>query len=170
MGSLSLVGGNRVLGPGLFTPVVAFLLMSYWVVRVIIWPDALIEAVVVIPFGVLIVWRFVRVGVWLDNSELVVRNAWESLRVPLDEVDLRSGYVDDISEFDRFTGGYANQFRSQVGDAFADRTFLRHRLFYEGEEQDIDAFFGRMPKTQIAMADKLVAAIDNARQRSTAKS
>ncbi len=157
------MGGNRVLGPGTLTPSVAFVLMTYWVIRVFVWPDALIEAVVVVPFGALIVWRFIRVGVWIDNGELVIRNAWESLRVAIEDVDLRSGYVDDISEFDRFTGGYANQMRSKVGDTYADRKFLRHRLYYQGEEHDIDAFFGRMPKTQLVMATKLEAAINSAR-------
>ena len=163
MGSLSVVGGNRVLGPGAFTPAVAVVLMSDWVYRVIVWPEALIEAIVVVPLGVLIVWRFVRVGVWIDDGDLVIRNAWETLRVPLNEVVLRTGYVDDISEFDRFTGGYANKFRSKVGDSFADRDFLRHRLVYNGEEHDIDAFFGRTPKAQVAQAAKLIQAIENAK-------
>lgn len=151
------------MGPGFFTPAAALLVMGYWIYRVIIWPDAFIEAVFVVPIGSIIVWRFVRIGVWIDGGKLVVRNAWECLLLPLDKVELRSGYVDDLSEINRFTGGYTNKFRAKIGDTFAERSFPRHRLYYDGEQTDIDAFFGRTPISQTVAAERLVRAIEDAK-------
>lgn len=149
----------------MFTPSVAAVIMSFWTLRVIFWPDALIEAVLVVPLGVFVVWRFVRVGVWITDGTLVIRNAWETIRVPLDEVDIRAGYVDDISEFDRFTGGQTNKLRREIGDSFAERTFLRHRIVVDGQEEDIDAFFGRTPNGQSKAAVRLFKEIERAKRR-----
>ena len=155
MGNQSIFGDDRIVGPGMFTPAVAMVLMSFWVFRVIIWPDALIEAVVVFPLGILVVWRFIRVGVWVDDGHIVVRNAWDTQRAPMDEAKLVRGYVDDISDFDRFTGGHTNRIRAELGDDFAGRKFLRHRMLIDGEEHDIDAMFGRTPKSQMKAAERL---------------
>lgn len=159
MAGLSIFPGERIIGTGYVVPTVALFGLSYWVMRVIMWPGALIEAIVVIPVSFIIFWKFLRVGVWIDGELLIVRNSWETIRVPIDKAILRSGYVDDISEFDRFTGGHANKMRSQVGDAFADRTFLRYRLVIDGEEHEIDAFFGRTPKGQQREAEKLAGLV-----------
>ena len=155
MARLSIFDGNKIIGSGVLVPTVAAIVMSYWVFRVIIWPDALIEALVVVPISFVIIWRFLRVGIWVVGNDLVIRNSFETLRAPLDQVTLRKGYVDDISEFDRFTGGQANLMRAKVGDSFADRKFLRHRLVIDGEEHEIDAFFGRTPNGQEREAAKL---------------
>ncbi|MGB5952208.1 MAG: hypothetical protein WBG57_06775 [Ornithinimicrobium sp.] len=82
--------------------------------------------------------------------------------IPLEEVEIRAGYVDDISEFDRFTGGQTLEMRRRVGDQFAERTFLR--IMLDGEEEDIDALLGRTPKSQAKAAEKLFAEIERARR------
>ena len=102
---------------------------------------------------------------WITDGTLVIRNAWETIRVPLDEVDIRAGYVDDISEFDRFTGGQTNKLRREIGDSFAERTFLRHRIVVDGQEEDIDAFFGRTPNGQSKAAVRLFKEIERAKRR-----
>ena len=155
MARLSIYRGERIAGRAYGVPIVAALVMGFWVMRVIVWPDAFLEAAVVIPMAFIVLWRFLRIGIWLDGDLLVVRNTWETIRVPVSEATLRAGYVDDISEFDRFTGGYANQMRLRVGDQFADRSFLRHRLVVDGVEHELDAFLGRTPKGQRRVAEAL---------------
>ena len=153
--AVSFSRGTKLIGAGIFAPVIAGLVMGYYTIRVIVWPDAFFEAAIVVPLAFLVLWRFMRVGVWLKDGQLVSRNAWETIRAPIDEVIVRKGYVDDISEFDRFTGGQANVMRAKAGDSFADRRFLRYRFLIDGEEHEIDAFVGRMPKTQHRLAHRL---------------
>lgn len=157
------MGRNRIIGPALPTLVAGIAFLSYWLLRVVAWPGAVIETAVVFPLAALIVWSFLRVGVWIDGEQLVMRNMWRTHRFPVDGVRLLAGQVDDISDFDRFTGGYANHFRAEVGDSFADRTFLRHCLVADGEQYDIDAMFGRTPRSQRQAADKIRQALEGTR-------
>ncbi len=155
------VARTRIIGPGGFLVFSGLAFMGFWLARLIAEPNAGVETIVVLPLSAMIVWRFLRVGVFVDGQDILLRNMWGEERWPAERVQLRGGVVDDISEFDRFTGGHTSQYRARVGDQFATRTFLRHRFFVDGEEHDIDAMYGRVPKSQTKAAEKIRAALSS---------
>jgi len=147
----------RILGPSPVIVVTASLYMGYWMARVVAEPNAGIEIPIVIVCSAPIVWRLLRVGVWVNGDSVLLRNMGSTVSGPLAGSRLIAGRLDELSDFDRFTGGESRGYRMRLGDSAAETKLLRHRLKLNGKQHEIDAMMGRTPKGQLKAAERLRA-------------
>ena len=156
----------RCLGPSQLVVAVlpalpAFFIYQLATGRGISWEPAL-GLLIALP----VVFRLLRIGIWVHDDEVVMRNAWKTFRAPIDQVEMLAGMVDvDIAEIDRTTGGHARESRQKAGDEIASRKFLRNRLTIDGEQHEIDAMLGRSSKAQAKAAANVIKTLYEAKAR-----
>ena len=145
----------RIFGPSKFIVVAASVYLGYWVLRVLAEPEASLEVPVVLAFSAPIIWRLLRVGIWVNEDQVVLKNMWNTVRCRPEEARLVAGHLDELSEFDRFTGGQSRAYRRKLEDYAAEERLLRHRLVIDGKQHEIDAMMGRTPRAQREAAERL---------------
>ena len=159
---------RRVIGPSSVIAVGAAVFMLYWIGQLIADPTAGIEIPVVLGFVGPLYARFLCMGIWVGEDQVILRNAWQTIKAPVMKTKVVGGKVDDTSDFDRFTGGMSQHYRDVLGDTSAYDKYLRFRLKMEGKEHELDVMMGRMPKSQLAMASDVEEALALARNRLSA--
>lgn len=156
----------RLLGPSRLIMICAIGLLSFFAYLLISRQGTSFELTAVLILEGLVLYRLIRIGIWVYDDEVILRNAWKTERSPIEHVEMRAAMLDeDIGEIDHITGGHARTARAKAGDEGASRRLLRNRLIIDGEQHEIDAMLGRTREGQAEAAAKVIEALYAAKAR-----